>query len=112
MENEADDAVRRKWDEQARAQVEEMQQAGKSSRKRQRGAISFLNTNEDHQNFDQSIDGTARKDRNAPMPKAGSSKAPAGSSRASAPRAAAATARAKTKTLFPGEDDSRIEELD
>jgi hypothetical protein len=105
MENEADDAVRRKWDEQARAQVEEMQQAGKSSRKRQRGAISFLN-------FDQSIDGTARKDRNAPMPKAGSSKAPAGSSRASAPRAAAATARAKTKTLFPGEDDSRIEELD
>lgn len=126
MENEADDAARKKWELEARAQAEEMQQVGESSRKRPRG-IGFLKANEDQmrdQNLNNLMSGIAGKERNAPTPKAGSSNVPpnappnaptgpsAGPSRTPAPRAAAAITRAKSKTLFSEEDDSRIEELD
>lgn len=123
MQNEADDAVRKKWELEARAPAEEIRQAGEPSRKRARGQLGFLKAKEDqmrNQNLDGLMSGEAGKERNAPTAKAGLSNAQpnastapsAGPSRALAPRAAAALTRAKRKTVLPEEDDSRIEEMD
>jgi hypothetical protein len=112
MENKADEEIRRKWDQEAKAKAVEMQEAGEPSRKRPR-AIGFVKTQDGrvhHPSFNSLLDGTAGRDRNAGTVKAGSSKTPAGASKTSAPRAA--VTRAKSKTLFSEEDETGIEEVD
>ncbi|KAF3037791.1 hypothetical protein E8E12_004527 [Didymella heteroderae] len=112
MENKADDEARRKWEQEAKAKAEGMQEAGAPSRKRPR-AIGFPKTQEGHMqqpSFDSLLDGTAGKDRNALSTKAGASNTPLGAAKATAPRAA--VTRAKCRTLFSEEDESRVEELD
>lgn len=110
MENEADDAARKKWDQEAKAQAEKLQQAEEPSRKRTRTiyASKTQEVNMRGSTLNHLMNGATGKNRNALMPTAGSSSA--GPSRASAPRAAAT--RAKSKTLLSGDGGNRVEELD